>query len=286
MRVSFIGLGAMGYPMAGHLSQKNAVLVYNRTAEKAKKWQDEYSGYACTELAEALVGVDVVFICLGRDEDVLSIVENPEFLENISQDMIIVDHTTTSYNLAQKLNEICNERGAYFIDAPVSGGEAGAQNGVLSTMMGGDATIIRQIQPLLACYCQKQTHIGATGYGQLAKMVNQICIAGILQGLSEGLKFAENENIDITLLLNAISGGAAQSWQMVNRGETMHERQFDFGFAIDWMIKDLAYGLQRGQENGTDLSFTKQVYDEYQKLSQQGHGRKDTSALILAIDDK
>lgn len=286
MRVSFIGLGAMGYPMAGHLTKKYNVSVYNRTFTKAQQWQKEYGGYACQNLAEALQDTDVVFMCLGRDEDVLSIVENPEFLENIAVGMILVDHTTTSYNLAQKLHKICHERGAYFVDAPVSGGQDGAIKGVLSTMMGGDEAIIQKIEPLLNCYCQKQTHIGVTGYGQLAKMVNQICIGGILQGLSEGLKFAENENIDISRLLNAISGGAAQSWQMVNRGETMHKRQFDFGFAIDWMIKDLGYALNRAQENGTDLDFTQQVYDEYQNLSQQGHGRKDTSALILAIDDE
>ncbi|MFV0321379.1 MAG: NAD(P)-dependent oxidoreductase [Alphaproteobacteria bacterium] len=286
MRVSFIGLGAMGYPMAGHLAKKYNVSVYNRTHAKAQQWQTEYGGYTCQNLAEALQNINVIFMCLGRDEDVLSVVENPEFLDNISADMILVDHSTTSFNLAQKLHKICNERGAYFVDAPVSGGQDGAIKAMLSTMMGGDTVIIQKIEPLLSCYCQKQTHIGATGYGQLAKMVNQICVTSVLQGLSEGLKFAENENIDIDLLLNAISGGAAQSWQMVHRGETMHKRLFDFGFAIDWMIKDLGYALNRAQENGTDLDFTEQIYNEYQKLSQQGHGRKDTSALILAIDDE
>lgn len=284
MFVTFMGLGAMGYPMAGHLSQKYDVCVYNRSLNKAQNWIKEYQGRMAEDIATAVQDADIIVMCLGRDEDVLSVVETSEFLDNLKAGAILIDHTTTSFALAQRLHKICQEKQAFFIDAPVSGGQDGAIKGAVSAMMGGEAGIIAKVKPLLDCYCQRQTHIGDIGYGQLAKMVNQICIAGILQGLSEGIKFGESENIDMGKLLNAISGGAAQSWQMVNRGQSMHQRKFDFGFALDWMIKDLGYCLKQAEQNGTALPLTQNVYEQYQELSKQGYGSKDTSALILSKD--
>ncbi len=283
--VAFIGLGVMGYHMAGHLTKQQdyAVKVYNRTTSKATKWQEKFTGEA-VDLAQA-AACDVICLCLGRDEDVLAVVEQAAFLDNLKAGSIVIDHTTTSHKLAQKLHELCSAREAFFLDAPVSGGEAGAINGVLSTMVGGDAKILQQVTSLLNCYCKNQTHMGHVGYGQLAKMVNQICIVGTLTGLSEGLKFAENEGLDVTKLLSAISGGAAQSWQMENRMQAMHERSFDFGFALKWMIKDLGYCLDRAGENGTDLALTSKAIKQYKAIAENGGEYFDTCSLILDYDE-
>jgi len=282
--VTFIGLGTMGYPMAGHLSKSSLVnlRVFNRTMEKALKWNEEFEGEVVTSLEEAVSGADVVITCTGRDEDMMEIVFADDGLyPHLKEEAIFIDHTTTSFKLAKHLNESLQEKNIAFIDAPVSGGEAGAVNGILSVMAGGDKAVLELSESLIRTYSKNITHIGQSGAGQLAKMVNQICIAGLLQGLSEGLLFAESENIDMKSLLLAISGGAAQSWQMDNRAQTMHQREFDFGFAIKWMVKDLGYCLDQAKSNNSDLGFTKEVYERYVSLMDKGHAYSDTSALML-----
>ena len=282
--VTFIGLGTMGYPMAGHLSKSSLVnlRVFNRTIEKVLKWNEEFEGEVITSLEEAVSDADVVITCTGRDEDMMEIVFADDGLyPHLKEGAIFIDHTTTSFKLAKHLNESLQEKNVAFIDAPVSGGEAGAVNGILSVMVGGDQAVLEASESLIRTYSKNITHMGQSGSGQLAKMVNQICIAGLLQGLSEGLLFAESENIDMKSLLSAISGGAAQSWQMDNRANTMHQREFDFGFAIKWMVKDLGYCLDQAKSNNSDLGFTKEVYDRYVSLMDKGHTYSDTSALML-----
>ena len=242
--VTFVGLGTMGYPMAGHLSRSELfnVSVFNRTSEKSAQWGEAYEGRVALTIEDAVKDADVVITCTGRDEDMMEIVFSDDgMMPYLKKGSIFIDHTTTSFKLAKHLNESLKDKNISFIDAPVSGGEAGAINGVLSVMAGGDAHILDACDSIIKTYSKSITLMGDSGSGQLAKMVNQICIAGLLQGLSEGLLFAESENLNMDKLLSAISGGAAQSWQMVNRGKTMHQREFDFGFAIKWMVKDLGY---------------------------------------------
>ncbi|MBT7150454.1 MAG: NAD(P)-dependent oxidoreductase, partial [Thiotrichales bacterium] len=242
--VTFVGLGTMGYPMAGHLSRSGLfnVSVFNRSSEKSSKWGSEYEGRVAETIEDAVKDADVVITCTGRDEDMMEIVFSDDgMMPHLKNGSIFIDHTTTSFKLAKHLNESLKSKNIAFIDAPVSGGEAGAINGVLSVMAGGDSHILDSCDSIIKTYSKSITLMGDSGSGQLAKMVNQICIAGLLQGLSEGLLFAESENLNMDKLLSAISGGAAQSWQMVNRGKTMHQREFDFGFAIKWMVKDLGY---------------------------------------------
>ena len=282
--VTFIGLGTMGYPMAGHLSKSNLInlRVFNRTIEKALKWNEEFEGEVIISLEEAVSDADVVITCTGRDEDMMEIVFADDGLyPHLKEEAIFIDHTTTSFKLAKHLNESLQEKSVKFIDAPVSGGEAGAVNGILSVMVGGEQAVLEASESLIRSYSKNITYMGQSGSGQLAKMVNQICIAGLLQGLSEGLLFAESEKIDMKSLLSAISGGAAQSWQMDNRAHTMHERAFDFGFAIKWMVKDLGYCIDQAKSNNSDLGFTKEVYDRYVSLMDKGHAYSDTSALML-----
>ena len=282
--VTFIGLGTMGYPMAGHLSNSDLfnVTVFNRSSDKSAKWSKEYKGSVAKTIEDAVSDADVVITCTGRDEDMMEIVFSENgMLAYLKSGSIFVDHTTTSCKLAKHLNKSLQSKGIDFIDAPVSGGEAGAVNGVLTVMAGGDKAILESCDSLIKTYSKSITLMGEAGAGQLAKMVNQICIAGILQGLSEGLLFAEAENLDMDKLLSAISGGAAQSWQMVNRGKTMHNREFDFGFAIKWMVKDLGYCIEQAKGNQTNLTFTQEVYDRYINLMDKGHTYSDTSALMV-----
>ena len=233
-------------------------------------------------MKDAVKNADVVLTCTGRDEDMMEIVFSDEgVFPHLKKGSIFIDHTTTSFKLAQHVNESLKSKDIAFIDAPVSGGEAGAINGVLTVMAGGDANILESCDSIIKTYSKSITLMGNSGSGQLAKMVNQICIAGLLQGLSEGLLFAESENLDIDKLLSAISGGAAQSWQMVNRGSTMHKREFDFGFAIKWMVKDLGYCIDQAKGNKTNLSLTQEVYDRYVNLMDKGHTYSDTSALMM-----
>jgi len=282
--VAFIGLGTMGFPMAGHISKSNLfnLKVYNRTAEKGHEWSKDYEGEVVSSIKEAVVDADFILTCTGRDEDMMEIVFSDQgIIKHLKKGSIFIDHTTTSYKLAKHLNESLASKGVSFIDAPVSGGEAGAINGVLSVMVGGSKVSLEESNELINTYSKNVTYMGESGKGQLAKMVNQICIAGLLQGLSEGLLFAEAENLDMDSLLSAISGGAAQSWQMVNRAETMHQREFDFGFAIKWMVKDLGYCIDQSSSNNSNLGFTKEVYDRYVYLMNKGHTYSDTSALML-----
>ena len=282
--ISFIGLGVMGFPMAGHLAKNSnySVTVWNRSKNRAEKWCNEFKGALANSIEEAVDNADLIILCAGKDEDVEQIIYSENgVLQNISNNALVIDHTTTSYKLAQKLAVSFKEKNVGFVDAPVSGGEVGAINGCLSVMAGGSEADIEIAKAIINNYAKNLSHIGVNGYGQLAKMVNQICIAGVLQGLSDGILFAENENIDIEKLLSAISGGAAGSWQMDNRATTMSKREFDFGFAIKWMVKDLGYCLDRAKQNKTNLSFTKTVYDKYQELIKNGDEQLDTSALIL-----
>ena len=282
--VTFVGLGTMGYPMAGHLSRSELfnVSVFNRTSEKSAQWGEEYEGRVALTIDDAVKDADVVITCTGRDEDMMEIVFSDDgMMPYLKKGSIFIDHTTTSFKLAKHLNESLKSKNIAFIDAPVSGGEAGAINGVLSVMAGGDAHILDACDSIIKTYSKSITLMGDSGSGQLAKMVNQICIAGLLQGLSEGLLFAESENLNMDKLLSAISGGAAQSWQMVNRGKTMHQREFDFGFAIKWMVKDLGYCLDQADGNNTKLTFTQEVYDRYTNLMDKGHTYSDTSALMM-----
>ena len=282
--VTFIGLGTMGYPMAGHLSNSDLfnVTVFNRYSDKSAKWSNEYKGRAAKTIGDAVSDADVIITCTGRDEDMMDIVFSENgMLAYLKSGSIFIDHTTTSCKLAKHLNKSLQSKGIDFIDAPVSGGEAGAVNGELTVMAGGDKAILESCDSLIKTYSKSITLMGEAGAGQLAKMVNQICIAGVLQGLSEGLLFAEAENLDMDKLLSAISGGAAQSWQMVNRGKTMHNRGFDFGFAIKWMVKDLGYCIEQAKGNQTKLTFTQEVYDRYINLMDKGHTYSDTSALMV-----
>ena len=282
--VTFVGLGTMGYPMAGHLSRSGLfnVSVFNRSSEKSSKWGSEYEGRVAETIEDAVKDADVVITCTGRDEDMMEIVFSDDgMMPHLKKGSIFIDHTTTSFKLAKHLNEALKSKNIAFIDAPVSGGEAGAVNGVLSVMAGGDSHVLETCDSIMKTYSKSITLMGDSGSGQLAKMVNQICIAGLLQGLSEGLLFAESENLNMNKLLSAISGGAAQSWQMVNRGKTMHQREFDFGFAIKWMVKDLGYCLDQAEGNKTKLSFTQEVYDRYINLMDKGHTYSDTSALMM-----
>ncbi|ASG08786.1 2-hydroxy-3-oxopropionate reductase [Vibrio anguillarum] len=286
MKVSFIGLGVMGYPMAGHL--KNAgfdVSVYNRTQAKAQQWSQQYHGHAAQTVAECVQDADVVLTCVGNDDDVRSMTTSDGgAIGAMKRGAILVDHTTTSALLAEELASAAHKAGIRFMDAPVSGGQAGAENGVLTIMCGGDAELFEQLQPVFRAYGKSSVLMGKAGQGQRAKMVNQICIAGVLNGLSEGLILAEKSGLDIGVLVDCLKNGAAGSWQMENRAVNMSIGKFDYGFAIDWMIKDLGFCLDEAQRNDLKLPMTEKTYYAYQALSEQGEGRMDTSILIKAVN--
>ncbi|WP_340479375.1 NAD(P)-dependent oxidoreductase [Vibrio anguillarum] len=286
MKVSFIGLGVMGYPMAGHL--KNAgfdVSVYNRTQAKAQQWSQQYHGHAAQTVAECVQDADVVLTCVGNDDDVRSMtISDGGAIGAMKRGAILVDHTTTSALLAEELASAAHKAGIRFMDAPVSGGQAGAENGVLTIMCGGDAELFEQLQPVFRAYGKSSVLMGKAGQGQRAKMVNQICIAGVLNGLSEGLILAEKSGLDIGVLVDCLKNGAAGSWQMENRAVNMSIGKFDYGFAIDWMIKDLGFCLDEAQRNDLKLPMTEKTYYAYQALSEQGEGRMDTSILIKAVN--
>jgi len=261
-KCAFLGLGVMGFPMAGHLVEAgHAVTVWNRTASKSADWAAKYKGEAAADPASAAADKDFVFLCLGDDPDVLAVYDAMD--PSIGADMIIVDHTTASAGLARALYQRAADKGAAFIDAPISGGQAGAEKGALAIMCGGDAAPYAKAETVMAAYGKGMTLIGESGAGQLCKSVNQICIAGIVQGLSEGLAFADKAGLDAAKVIAAISGGAAQSWQMVNRWETMIADEFEHGFAVDWMRKDLRIALETARENGASLPVTAQVDQFY-----------------------
>jgi 3-hydroxyisobutyrate dehydrogenase-like beta-hydroxyacid dehydrogenase len=285
MRIAFVGLGVMGYPMAGHLANAgHDVTVYNRTEEKAQKWCDEYAGQRAANPAQAAASTDIVFSCVGNDNDVRDVLLGESgVLGQMRAGGVIVDHTTASALVAREVADAAAEKQIHFLDAPLSGGQAGAETGQLTIMVGGDSDVFEQVQPVMAAYAKSITLIGAVGSGQLAKMVNQICIAGIVQGLSEGLHFAEKANIDTAKVIEAISKGAAQSWQMDNRWKTMVEDNFDFGFAVEWMRKDLDITLREAERNGARLDVTKLVDSYYAEVQKLGGTRWDTSSLIARL---
>ena len=284
-KTAFIGLGTMGFPMAGHLVQAgHAVTVYNRTAAKATEWQQQYGGHTAATPAAAAEGADFIFTCVGNDDDLRQVVAGPQgIFASAKPGSVIVDHTTTSAIVARELAAAAQQHGLYFLDAPVSGGQAGAQKGTLTVMVGGDAAAYAKAEPVIRSFAASIKLIGPAGYGQLTKMVNQICIAGVVQGLSEGIHFAQQAGLDVAAVMEVISKGAASSWQMQNRWQTMVNGEFNFGFAVDWMRKDLGIAMQEARHNGAALPVTSLVDSYYAEVQQMGGNRWDTSSLIARL---
>ena len=289
-KLAFIGLGVMGYPMAGHLAAAgHRVTVYNRTSEKAAKWIAQHPGKdganrVAPTPAAAAADADIVMMCVGNDNDVRAVALGPDgALASMRAGSVLVDHTTASAEVARELHAAAAAKGVGFIDAPVSGGQSGAENGKLTIMCGGEGLVFARVETVLASYARAVTLLGGPGSGQLTKMVNQICIAGMAQALAEGIGFAENAGLDALAVLDVIGKGAAQSWQMDNRGKTMVADQFDFGFAIDWMRKDLGICLAEARRNGAQLPVTALVDQFYARLQAAGGGRRDTSSLVRLL---
>jgi 3-hydroxyisobutyrate dehydrogenase-like beta-hydroxyacid dehydrogenase len=284
-KVAFIGLGVMGFPMAGHLKAKGYdVTVYNRTSSKAADWVKKHGGRSAPTPAAAAKDADFVMLMVGNDNDLMEVALGKDgALSGMKRGAILVDHTTASADAARKVFAEAKKAGVDFIDAPVSGGQAGAENGKLTVMCGGEKVAFDRAKPVMDSYGRAVTLMGPPGAGQLTKMVNQICIAGLVQGLSEGIAFAEKAGLDADLVLDVISKGAAQSWQMENRGKTMHARKFDFGFAVDWMRKDLGICLEEAKRNGAKLPVTEIVNGYYAEVQKAGGNRWDTSSLITRL---
>ena len=286
--VTFIGLGVMGYPMAGHLAAAgHSVCVYNRTTSKAEAWVAEHGGRHAATPKEAADGADFVFSCVGNDDDLRSVTTG-EFgaFQGMKTGAIFIDHTTASADVAREISEKAEELGFCFLDAPVSGGQAGAENGVLTVMCGGCEISFETAKPLIDCFAQAVQRMGESGAGQLTKMVNQICIAGLIQGLSEGVAFAQNAGLNAKQVFDVIGKGAAQSWQMDNRHATMIDGKFDYGFAVDWMRKDLGLCVDEALTNGSDLPVTKLVDSFYEEVQKNGGNRYDTSSLVTRLPSK
>ena len=286
-RTAWIGLGVMGYPMAGHLRKKGGheVRVYNRTGAKAQTWVAEYGGRTAKTPREAAEGADFVFACVGNDDDLRQVTTGPDgAFHGMSHGAVFVDHTTASANVARELWEAAEKRGLGFVDAPVSGGQAGAENGVLTVMCGGGAKDFEEAAPLIECYSRTRKLLGPPGSGQLAKMCNQIAIAGLVEGLAEAIHFGRRAGLDMAAVVEVISKGAAGSWQMDNRHKTMIEGKFDFGFAVDWMRKDLNICLEEARRAGAHLPVTALVDQFYSEVQKMGGGRWDTSSLIARLE--
>jgi len=287
LKVSFLGLGVMGYPMAGHLSKAGySVTVYNRTSQKAQDWLTTYNTddakvSASNTVAQACEGADIVFMCVGNDNDVRDV--GTQALAVMKTGSVLVDHTTASADIARELYKSCQDKQVGFLDAPVSGGQAGAENGQLTVMVGGDEDVYSTVEPVMAHYARHSQLLGKSGSGQLAKMMNQICIAGIVQGLAEALHFGQRAGLDCNAVVDVISKGAAQSWQMENRASTMLNNSFDFGFAVDWMRKDLSIALDEARKNGSTLALTALVDQYYADVQKLGGGRWDTSSLLTRL---
>jgi 3-hydroxyisobutyrate dehydrogenase len=285
-KVAFIGLGVMGYPMAGYLKSKGGhdVTVYNRTAAKAEKWASEHGGQAAPTPKAAAEGCDFVFCCVGNDDDLREVTLGPDgAFHGMKSGAVFIDNTTASADIARELYEAGKKGGFGVLDAPVSGGQAGAENGALTVMVGGDADVYAKAEPVIQCYAKMVGLMGEAGAGQLTKMVNQICIAGLVQGLSEGIHMAKTSGLDVAKVIGVISKGAAQSWQMENRWETMDAGKFDFGFAVDWMRKDLSICLDEARRNGAHLPVTALVDQFYSDVQAMGGKRWDTSSLIARL---
>lgn len=284
-KVAFIGLGVMGYPMAGYLQQKGyQVTVYNRTTAKAQKWAAQYGGAYAQTPAQAAQGATLVFLCVGNDNDVRSVVYGEHgVLTAMAAGAVLIDHTTASAELARELAAAAAAKGVGFLDAPVSGGQAGAENGVLTVMTGGESGDFAKAEAAIMSYSRCAKLLGPAGSGQLAKMVNQICIAGVVQGLAEALNFAQHAGLDGAAVVEVISQGAASSWQMQNRSLTMLDGKYDFGFAVDWMRKDLGIALSEARQNGSHLPLTALVDQFYSEVQQMGGGRWDTSSLLARL---
>ncbi|MEC4087100.1 NAD(P)-dependent oxidoreductase [Pseudoalteromonas rubra] len=286
VKVAFIGLGVMGYPMAGHLQQAgHQVTVYNRTTTKAECWAQQYQGAFAATPKEAVTDAELVFMCVGNDDDLRSVVYGDNgVLAGMKPDTVLIDHTTTSAKVAREVAQRAAEQNVAFLDAPVSGGQAGAENGVLTVMVGGDPEVFARVQPVMATFSRFSQLLGEVGSGQLCKMVNQICIAGVVQGLAEGLHFAKQAGLDGEKVVETIAKGAAGSWQMENRYKTMLAGEYDFGFAVDWMRKDLGIALDEARSNGSSLSLTAMVDQYYADVQALGGGRFDTSSLLARLD--
>ncbi len=288
-KVAWIGLGVMGYPMAGHVLKKGGhdLVVYNRNAAKAEAWVKEYgAGRTAKTPAEAAAGADFVFCCVGNDNDLRSVTTAKDgAFHGMSKGAVFIDNTTASADVARELYAAAKEKGFDFLDAPVSGGQAGAQNGVLTVMVGGDKDVFERANPVIANYARMVTLIGSAGAGQLTKMVNQICIAGVVQGLSEGVHFAQKAGLDIPAVMETIAKGAAGSWQMENRWKAMTEGKFDFGFAVDWMRKDLAIAIDESRRNGASLPVSALVDQFYSEVQKMGGGRWDTCSLVARLNN-
>ena len=286
-KVAFIGLGVMGYPMAGHLKTRGGheVTVYNRTGAKADKWVAQFGGKAAATPKEAATGADFVFTCVGNDDDLRSVtVADDGVLKGMKRGATLIDNTTASASVARELHEAARAIGVGFLDAPVSGGQAGAENGQLTVMVGGEQAVFDAAKPVIDCYAKMVGLMGPPGSGQLTKMVNQICIAGLVQGLAEGIHFAKRAGLDVEQVVGVISKGAAQSWQMDNRHKTMNAGKYDFGFAVDWMRKDLSICLDEARSNGAKLPVTALVDQFYAMVQQMGGRRWDTSSLLANLE--
>lgn len=283
---AFIGLGVMGGPMARHLQHQGfATTVYNRTAEKAQRWAAAHNGQAALTPREAAQAADVVLLCVGNDDDVRSVVYGADgVLAGMRPGTVLVDHTTASAELARELSAAAAKQGIGFLDAPVSGGQAGAENGVLTAMIGGELDVLTRVDAVLACYCKTREHMGPAGHGQLAKMVNQVCIAGVVQGLAEGMQLARKVGLDADTLVRCISQGAAGSWQMQNRYRTMWDQHYSHGFAVDWMRKDLKIVLEEAERQGLSMPLTALVDQFYAEVQKMGGSRWDTSSLLARLE--
>ena len=282
----FIGLGVMGYPMAGHISQGHPVVIYNRSQLKADAWLNDYSGTSVSSPKEIGAMCDEVYMCIGNDSDVREVIDGDEgLLKGMSRGGVIIDHTTTSSNLSKEMSNLCLSKGIYYLDAPVSGGQAGAENGALTIMVGGDEEAYKIALLTMSCYTKFSKLMGPSGSGQLTKMVNQICIAGLVQGLAEGIHFANKAELNIQDVIEVISKGAAQSWQMVNRWETMSLGQYEHGFAVDHMRKDLAIAINEAQKNNAKLEVTELVDKFYKDLQDMEGNRWDTSSLLKRLQE-
>ena len=285
LKVGFIGLGTMGFPIAGHISKSYKTLVFNRTINKSHKWTSEFEGEICESVKELALKSKVIFLCLSEDRDIEEVVLGSDGIsEHLNEGTIVVDHSTTSADTAILISKELLKKGSIYLDAPVSGGEAGAQNGKLSVMLGGDSAAYKEISPILDCYSAFHKYMGPSGNGQLTKMINQICIAGLLQALAEAASFSKKSGISSKDVLDVISKGAAQSWQMENRWDSMIDDEYNFGFAVDLMVKDLEIVSEFSKKIGANISTTEMIKSYYKELQAKGAGKLDTSSLLKRLD--